>query len=409
LAHEGLSLAAGETREIPVTLRVLGEGDLAGAVVLLSNDGPPLRTLLRAEAKPLLACAAPDPCIESTFDRETGTCLQVARPDGAACESPDRCLTATICQQGRCVGAPRVCDDGDVCTRDRCEPSVGCVHESQLASCTVSGPCKVPVCDPISGCGERDAPEGAGCGVRDCVRKSVCRAGQCAEEPVLEGETCGHAGPCSDAGSCRAGLCEESSLPAVRRRFTYAADGPGAAILAAPVLDEEGNLYFAERDEGGVFLHSLTRDGAERWRSEPLARSDAAPGQHLLWGMRLVHLAPECTLTVIDRDTGQLSRQERLRANAAAFEVLGCHAASSAPQGQLAISGAACEGTADPSCRPFFGLLKPDLTFAPRFIGKPVRGAPQVAPLVHDGAGRFAMVVTAPGETPTMHGTDAGG
>jgi hypothetical protein len=39
------------------------------------------------------------------------------------------------CGDGRCAGLPLSCDDGNVCTDDRCEGAAGCVHPSSLASC----------------------------------------------------------------------------------------------------------------------------------------------------------------------------------------------------------------------------------------------------------------------------------
>jgi hypothetical protein len=43
----------------------------------------------------------------------------------ADCASP--CATDRICSGGACTGTPVVCDDGDACTVDSCDPATGCV------------------------------------------------------------------------------------------------------------------------------------------------------------------------------------------------------------------------------------------------------------------------------------------
>jgi len=57
-----------------------------------------------------------------------GVCVATVEPDGTVCTDGDPCTDPDICQQGVCQsGGPLVCDDGNACTIDSCEPGVGCV------------------------------------------------------------------------------------------------------------------------------------------------------------------------------------------------------------------------------------------------------------------------------------------
>jgi len=48
---------------------------------------------------------------------------------GAPCDDGNACTVGDRCGDGACRrGAPRDCDDDDLCTRDACSVTVGCVH-----------------------------------------------------------------------------------------------------------------------------------------------------------------------------------------------------------------------------------------------------------------------------------------
>ncbi len=65
----------------------------------------------------------------------------------ALCDDGDPCTDADVCGGGACGGGvPADCDDGLDCTADRCEPAVGCAHDSVCAAeevCAIgSGTCE---------------------------------------------------------------------------------------------------------------------------------------------------------------------------------------------------------------------------------------------------------------------------
>jgi len=91
--------------------------------------------------------------------------------DGDACNGAETCNTAT----GACVaGTPPVCDDGNTCTADACDPVAGCAS--------------TPVADGTS-CSDGDACNGA----------ETCQAGTC---------TAGASPSCDDGDPCTADSCD---------------------------------------------------------------------------------------------------------------------------------------------------------------------------------------------------------
>ena len=67
------------------------------------------------------ACTINDRCA-------AGVCVGTVEADGTACTDGDPCTDPDVCMQGVCLsGGPLVCDDGNACTIDSCQPDVGCV------------------------------------------------------------------------------------------------------------------------------------------------------------------------------------------------------------------------------------------------------------------------------------------
>ncbi|MFN7130487.1 MAG: PQQ-binding-like beta-propeller repeat protein, partial [Myxococcales bacterium] len=172
-------------------------------------------------------------------------CRQLPLPDGTACENV--CLQGATCQQGRCVGKPRSCDDGNVCTADSCDPVQGCRHADTTAHCPAPGsPCRVATCDPSSGCGERDAPDHTPCGTVSCAEARLCFAGSCVPFEPPEGFPCAPPTPCRGAGTCRARQCELPAPGALTRSWTYV---PTERHFLAHLhlADAAGNVYLSEQ------------------------------------------------------------------------------------------------------------------------------------------------------------------
>jgi hypothetical protein len=61
------------------------------------------------------------------------TCVSDAQcADGDLCNGIERCVAGTCTPPS----APLVCDDGDVCTADSCDPGAGCAHADTVCPAT---------------------------------------------------------------------------------------------------------------------------------------------------------------------------------------------------------------------------------------------------------------------------------
>ena len=80
-----------------------------------------------------------------------------------------------------------LCDDGDACTADACDPSSGCSHDESCA-CRADGdcpddgdPCTRGVCGPDGGCAYEPVTDELPCDLADsCTEGDVCLDGACA-------------------------------------------------------------------------------------------------------------------------------------------------------------------------------------------------------------------------------------
>ena len=266
-------IAGGET----VALRLRFDPDAEGAhpgVLVISSEGSQLEVRLRGDARVAPSCADSGPCMTSAFDPGSGTCVESPVPNGTTCGEGNACISEGKCSEGVCHGIERACDDGNACTQDACDPSLGCVFIDASASCTApQDACKVAFCDPLTGCGLTDAPDGTSCGAGDCERADICLAGSCRNVPVPEGAKCGGSSPCQGEGICRNKVCIQPDPTVLASVWTYTA-AAGARIDFRGVTDSAQNLYWTECTDTCLVL-SATREGVERWR-RPMVDDETA-------------------------------------------------------------------------------------------------------------------------------------
>jgi hypothetical protein len=76
-----------------------------------------------------IACSDGNPCTKDLCDSSTGGCTHEAVP--GPCMPANKCKTDATCVNGTCVdgSTPRVCDDGNPCTTDSCDPANGCSNQ----------------------------------------------------------------------------------------------------------------------------------------------------------------------------------------------------------------------------------------------------------------------------------------
>lgn len=206
-----------------------------------------------------LDCDDGNPCTVDSCDPVQG-CKRVNVANGTVCNDGDACTTGESCQTGVCVPQTAVnCDDGNQCTDSTCLPDVGCVHVARTGTCvdsnkctgpdTCSGtscvagpaivcddnnPCTRDTCDPNVGCKFEPLSVGACDDKNLCTGDGVCLAGQCQAgapiscedgNPCTSGTcdptqgcvqipvsgSCDDGDPCTGAGSCQLGSCSPGS------------------------------------------------------------------------------------------------------------------------------------------------------------------------------------------------------
>jgi hypothetical protein len=200
--------------------------------------------------------SADEACAVGVCNPTDGLCEPQFVGDGTSCDDQDACTTGESCTGGNCAAAdPIVCDDGNVCTVDACNPESGCVftpdddqdHDLQPDPCD----------DSVA-----------------CTTLDVCAAGVCGGVPLCEdGNVC-------TIDSCDAGTCSFAASGAcgVTGTVRYYRDGsgqtePGLAAVSGVEIDLDGDLltdrvtesdgtYAAPDLSGSLAVRALPRLGA---------------------------------------------------------------------------------------------------------------------------------------------------
>jgi len=111
------------------------------------------------------------------------SCAQVTCGDGNACNGTETC-SAGVCRTGTAL----VCNDGNSCTTDSCNPSSGCTTT------------------PIAGCGGA-CTTSSQCNDNNPCTTNTCSNGMCSFSAVTNGTACGDGNACNGAETCQAGTC----------------------------------------------------------------------------------------------------------------------------------------------------------------------------------------------------------
>ena len=202
----------------------LEDGDLCNGTLYCNLDQWPYECEVLVES--VVTCPEPDPgpdaiCLAAACDPSTGNCSLVPDHNGFPCDDGDACTLGDLCNQGTCSpGADRICNDGNPCTDDSCEPATGCVFAPNAADCNDDDVCTTEdtcsngecsgglalICDDTNICnGTESCDPGKGCqagsplacndnnvctGNESCHPANGCQAG----EPLV----CADSNPCTD-------------------------------------------------------------------------------------------------------------------------------------------------------------------------------------------------------------------
>ncbi|MFA6427847.1 MAG: hypothetical protein WCW16_05445 [Candidatus Magasanikbacteria bacterium] len=201
-------------------------------------------------------------CTENSCVR--GACV-VKRVEGccdsdAECDDGNPCTTEDRCEWHKCWNAvPRAddhieCTDNDRCTvGDHCNLAT-CVPGEELV-CDDGNPCTLDMCDPERGCVfDREALEGQACELPDpCYTNTVCQSGNCWGEDVINA--------CWDEGGgevCDDGVnndSDELTDCGDPECFIHVACAPNDPILAHDSI--ENALWLQPENE----VYSITLEG----------------------------------------------------------------------------------------------------------------------------------------------------
>ena len=123
-------------------------------------------------------CDDGNPCTDDLCDPEEGC----SHPNNTTdCDDGNACTSNDHCFEGACQGSPKVCDDANPCTTDNCDPvsEQGCYFVNNSDACDDDGvPCTI----------------------------DVCENGEC-QHKLATDLPCDDGNPCTDGDMCKSGTC----------------------------------------------------------------------------------------------------------------------------------------------------------------------------------------------------------
>ncbi|GMV40753.1 MAG: hypothetical protein AMXMBFR64_24690 [Myxococcales bacterium] len=153
-------------------------------------------------------CFDGNPCTKDSCDAASGKC--VFQAIAGACDDQDACTKGDLCSGGTCVGTPINCDDGKVCTEDKCNAAGGCTYTNKNGV----------GCDDGNACTQSDVCSNGFCvGGNNlvCNDNNVCTVDSCSvatgcvyNAAGANGISCDDKDPCTAASACSGGTCKET-------------------------------------------------------------------------------------------------------------------------------------------------------------------------------------------------------
>lgn len=279
----------GQPTEVPLVWTPSHEGELVGEVRVFTqiDAGEVWHVALSGRAKPVPSCFDGNDCTDDGFNVTTGRCRHDFHSE--PCDDGSKCTDHDRCHEGVCRGVGKTCDDESICTRDTCDPMIGCVWLEDPSVCVDTDPCTLNKCSKEEGCLFPEAPDGTVCGTDvSCAELDVCLGGDCETIDISghsDGQACSDNDACTDGDVCFDGEClpgpQLSLTPDVIRQVeTFG--GPGSFVAS------DGFRYLFVDNDGTLKLTSFEGDELV-YRStlpsnlvKPLPPLSPVPGAFLL-------------------------------------------------------------------------------------------------------------------------------
>ncbi len=286
-----------DAAEVAVRVRFAptAPGPYTATLTGTSPGGGTVSLTLTGEGLAIPTCPMPTSCHSSTFDLRLERCVEARLADGTACDPGNECLMDAVCTAGVCKGRERVCDDGNACTTDVCNPLDGC-GSVPAPPCPGDGKCQQGVCDPAKGCGLAKASDGTFCGPRrGCDQADVCVDGACVVRNLPDGFVCARSTPCQAEGRCNGRVCERPPPTVLTPNWTLDAAAEGRELHDMMVWSD-GTLTLSGFFENPVLNATGTA---------PLQARDTAR-RCMLWNDRLLcmDLPRQGQVSLLEKATG---------------------------------------------------------------------------------------------------------
>jgi hypothetical protein len=145
-------------------------------------------------------CEDGNPCTDDLCDPEEGC----SHPNNAKlCDDGNSCTDSDHCFEGSCQGGAKICEDNNPCTENLCDPvsDKGCYFANNSSPCADDGnPCTIDVCE--GGACQHKLATGIPCDDGNpCTEPDLCQSGQCVP---------GGPKKCDDEEDCTKDTCDKA-------------------------------------------------------------------------------------------------------------------------------------------------------------------------------------------------------
>jgi uncharacterized repeat protein (TIGR01451 family) len=214
---------------------------LATDLTICVNDPGVGATILPTEICTTNAdCDDGNPCTTDTCNALNGQCQSTPAPDGTSCDDHNACTVGNVCTNGSC-GTPVVCNDGNPCTVDACDPATGACTSTPVV-CDDANPCTIDTCNAAGACVYTPAPSGTSCDDGDpCTTGDTCTQIPGNTTPICQGTA-----KCDDGNPCTGDTCDPAT----------------GACINTPIVCDDANPCTADVCVGGTCVSTPLPTGS---------------------------------------------------------------------------------------------------------------------------------------------------